>query len=61
MGTYSLRRAGAKLHRTACCVPEELVQAQGGWSAPKTIRTFLRPFLRLGTARSAATRRVYSF
>ena len=44
VGTHSLRKGGAHWYKTACSLPEELVQAQGGWSAPETMRAFYARF-----------------
>ena len=44
VGTHSLRKGGAHWYKTVCHLPEELVQAQGGWSAPETMRAFYTRF-----------------
>lgn len=44
VGSHSLRKGGAHWWKTQGGVPEEVIQAQGGWSTPATMRAFYARF-----------------
>ena len=43
-GTHSLRKGGAHWYKVDCRVPEEIIQAQGGWCGPDTMRAIYARF-----------------
>ena len=61
VGTHSLRKGGAHWYKAVCCLPEELVQAQGGWSAPEAMQADYAHFSDSEKVRSTVARRVSSF
>ena len=44
VGTHSLRKGGARWWKFTCQLPDDLVQAQGGWSTPECMRAFYAKF-----------------
>ena len=44
VGTHSLRKGGALWWKSSGLVPDEVIQAQGGWSSPDVMRAFYTKF-----------------
>ena len=44
VGSHSLRKGGARWWKFVCHLPEEVVQAQGGWTTPDCMRAFYAKF-----------------